>query len=177
MNDQQETTQKCNESKSPNRKSLLVGLFLGAVAGAVLCGAAVVTAMPRMMIVTQESRLGFDETVEALEKAIPEKGWVVSTVSDMNKSMAKHGVEFAPSVKIVELCKADYARDVLSTNPEVSTLMPCAWGVYQASDGKVYITGMNMGLMGKMFGGTIAEVMGTKVAADEARILRAVIRG
>ena len=58
MNDQQETTQKCNESKSPNRKSLLVGLFLGAVAGAVLCGAAVVT------------RRGFSARVAGLDAAM-----------------------------------------------------------------------------------------------------------
>jgi uncharacterized protein (DUF302 family) len=78
-------------------------------------------------------------------------------------------------VKIVELCKAEYARDVLSTNPEVSTLMPCAWGVYEGDDGKIYISGMNMGLMGKMFGGNIAKVMGDLVVKDEARILERVI--
>ena len=30
-----------------------------------------------------------------------------------------------------------------------------------ARDGKVYVSGTNMGLMGKMFGGNVAEVMGT----------------
>lgn len=54
-------------------------------------------------------------------------------------------------------------------------LMPCAWGVY-GKDGKVMITGMNMGLMGKMFGGTIARVMGGSVARDEAAILEKVTK-
>lgn len=67
------------------------------------------------------------------------------------------------------------AKEVLTANPEMSTLMPCAWGVYQ-KDGKVFITGMNTRLMGKLFGGTIARVMGGSVAQDEAAILKQVIR-
>jgi hypothetical protein len=35
---------------------------------------------------------------------------------------------------------------------------------------------MNMCLMGKIFGGTIAEVMGRDVSADEHRILQAVTK-
>jgi uncharacterized protein (DUF302 family) len=93
----------------------------------------------------------------------------------MNKAMSKHGVNMDKQVRIVELCKAPYAKDVLLTNPEVSTLMPCAWGVYKGEDGKVYIAGMNMGLMGKMFGGNIAKVMGGAVAKDEHNMLKAVI--
>ena len=93
----------------------------------------------------------------------------------MNASMAKQGVEFNGKVRLVELCKAEYAHDVLETNPEVSTLMPCAFGVYEGADGAVYISGMNMGLMGKLFGGRIAEIMGNKVAHDEHAILAPVI--
>ena len=77
---------------------------------------------------------------------------------------------------IVELCKAQYAEDVLSTNPEVSTLMPCAWGVYDGDEKKIYITGMNMGLMGKMFGGNIARIMGGSVAVDEKQMIKDVVR-
>ena len=73
-------------------------------------------------------------------------------------------------MRIVELCKADYAKDVLETNPEVSTLMPCAFGVYER-DGKVYVTGLNTGLMGKLMGGNIARVMGGGVAMDETKIM------
>ena len=94
----------------------------------------------------------------------------------MNKAMAKSGVQMDNQVRIVELCNAKYAKDILTTNPEVSTLMPCAWGVYKGKDGKVYISGMNMGLMGKMFGGNIARVMGESVSQDEEKMLGGVIR-
>jgi uncharacterized protein (DUF302 family) len=45
--------------------------------------------------------------------------------------------------------------------------MPCTISVYEKSDGKAYIGSMNAGLLGKMFGGTVAEIMGEKVADDQ----------
>jgi uncharacterized protein (DUF302 family) len=153
----------------------LLFLLVGLVAGVLLTGAAVVTAMPNMMIVTHESRLGFDETISALEKGIPEHGWVVSTVMDMNKSMARHGVDFAPRVKLVKLCNPEHAKSVLTTDRHVSTLMPCTFAVWEGDDGKVYLSKMNMGLMARMFGGNIAKVMGGDVARDERTILSGII--
>ena len=107
---------EAQKQKNPYRSTMLY-ILVGLVAGVALTGVAVVTAMPKMMIVTQESRLGFDETVAALEQAIPAQGWVVSTVSDMNKSMAKQGVEFGPRVKLVKLCKRPTRLDVDAVYP------------------------------------------------------------
>jgi uncharacterized protein (DUF302 family) len=134
--------------------------------------------MPGMMLNVHESRYdSVEETVKQLQLAIEEAGWKSPAVRDMRKSMAKYGVIFEGEARIVELCKADYAKQVLTSNPEVLTLMPCAWGVYRGDDGRVYVSGMNMGLMGKMFGGTIARVMGGSVAADEKSMLSGVIKG
>jgi uncharacterized protein (DUF302 family) len=174
MSEPQETTGE-HKQTNPHRFSLLCAL-IGLVAGALLTGAVVVWAMPRMMIVTQESQLGFDETVAALEKGIPENGWVVSRVMDMNKSMARHGVELEPRVKLVKLCKPEYAKSVLTTDRHVSTLMPCTLAVWEGDDGKVYLSKMNMALMARMFGGNIAKVMGGSVARDEHAILSGIIQ-
>jgi uncharacterized protein (DUF302 family) len=153
--------------------SVLVGLLLGAAITMVVGW----KSMPGLMLTVHESKYSdVDRTCEELRKAIEANGWHCPAVRDMNQSMAKQGVQFDRPVRIVELCKADYAKRVLSRNPEVSTLMPCAWGVYEGPDGKVYISGMNMCLMGKIFGGTIAEVMGRDVSADEHRILQAVTK-
>jgi uncharacterized protein (DUF302 family) len=157
------------------RTRIIWGLS-GLVAGAILCGVAMFALMPSMMLTVQQSRFGtVEETCAALEKAIEAGGWSSPATRDMKKAMAKHGVEFPGEVRIVELCKAEYAGKVLATNPEVLTLMPCAWGVYKGADGKVYVSGMNMGLMGKMFGGTIAEVMGGSVAKDEHGMLADIV--
>ena len=148
----------------------------GLVLGVILCGGGMFLMMPKMMLTIHQSRFDtIEETCAQLQKAIEKNGWSCPAIRDMKTAMAKHGVSFPNNAKIVELCKAEYAKEVLLTNPEVLTLMPCAWGVYKGPDGKVYISGMNMGLMGKMFGGTIAKVMGTSVAADEKKMFADVV--
>jgi uncharacterized protein (DUF302 family) len=159
-----------------NRKFWIPGI-VGVVIGFLLCGVIVFTAMPSMMIVTKECKLGLDETVAALEKRIPEHGWVISGGQpiDMNKSMAKNGVTFKPRVKLIKLCKAEYAKSVLTTDRHISCMMPCTMAVWEADDGKVYLSEMNMSLMAKMFGGNIAKVMGEKVVKEEEKMLEGLL--
>ena len=61
------------------------------------------------------------------------------------------------------------------TDKKVTAIMPCRIGVYETVDGRVFISEMNMGLMSKMFGGTIAEVMGG-VAEEEKEMLRDIVQ-
>jgi len=159
-----------------NRKIWVAGV-VGATIGFVLSGIVVFTAMPSLMIVTRESKLGFDETIAALQKRIPEHGWVISGDQpiDMNKSMTKHGVTFKPHVKLVKLCNAEYAKSVLTSDRYISCMMPCSMAVWEADDGKVYLSEMNMALMAKMFGGNIAKVMGKKVVYDEEEMLQGLL--
>ena len=146
----------------------------GVLTGVVLTGLVAWQFAPGMVVVTKKSTLGFGETVAALETAIADEGWASPGTIDMNKSLAKHGENLAPRVKVIQLCKAEYARDVLLTDRYVSSFMPCAIAVWEADDDTVYVSKMNTGLVGKMFGGNIARVMGEKVAAEEQRILAAV---
>lgn len=167
-----------DEKIKTSHRNIWISGMIGLVIGFLLCGVVVFTTMPSLMIVTAESKLGFDETVAALEKRIPERGWVISGDKpiDMNKSMAKHGVTFEPRVKLVKLCKAEYAKSVLTTDRHVSTMMPCTFSVWEGDDGKVYLSKMNMGLMAKMFGGNVAKVMGGHVVEDEGKILEGFLK-
>jgi hypothetical protein len=55
------------------------------------------------------------------------------------------------------LCTEDIGND---EDKKVTTMMPLGIGMYETSAGQVYISTMNIGIMGIMFGGTIADVMG-----------------
>ena len=147
--------------------------IVGFVIGCLLCGIIVFMTMPSLMIVTKECKLGFDETVAALEKRIPEQNWVISggEPMDMNKSMAKHGITFEPCVKLIKLCKAVYAKSVLTTDRHISCMMPCTMAVWEDDGGKVYLSKMNLSLMAKMFGGNVAKIMGGNVVKEEENIL------
>jgi len=165
------------KNTAQNRFAGKIGWLIGGVVlGIVVFGVSMFMVMPKMMLTVHQSRYDtVEKTCEELTKAISEEGWNSPRVRKTTESIAKHGENLSREVRIVELCNEDYAKRVLTDNPEVSTLMPCAWGVYEGDDGNVYISGMNMGLMGKMFGGTIAEVMGGHVAEDEQEMLSGVI--
>jgi uncharacterized protein (DUF302 family) len=153
----------------------VVALLAGLVLGALLTGVGAWVAMPRLMITSHVSPLGLDETVEALEAAIAEAGWSSPGTMNLNASLAKHGRRFEPRVRVIKLCNATCAADVLTTDRRVSCLMPCSIAVWEGDDGTVMISKLNTGLMGRLFGGNVARVMGGPVAADEARILAQVL--
>jgi uncharacterized protein (DUF302 family) len=54
-------------------------------------------------------------------------------------------------------------------------MMPCTMAIWEADDGKVYLSEMNMSLMAKMFGGNVAKVMGVKVVQNEEEIIQGLL--
>jgi len=151
--------------------------FLGGVAlGIIVAGLAIWLLMPGMMIVSDESRLGFDETVSTIEKAISDWGWISSGTTDMQQSLIEHGQDCPCRIKIIKLCHPQYAKDVLTTDRQMACLMPCSMAVWEGDHGEVYVSKMNTGLMGKMFGGNVAKVMGECVSRDEHAMLISVLK-
>jgi uncharacterized protein (DUF302 family) len=145
----------------------------GIVAGIIIMSIAVFVAMPKMMINVHESSLGFEETVAALEKAVAEQpGWKVPKVFDIQKNIIDAKLGPMTRVKIVTLCNPKYAKTILTDDRDkmVSTMMPLGIGVYETTDGRILLSDMNIGLMGMMFGGTIAEVM-----SDASEDIKAII--
>ena len=131
--------------------------------GMLLMGAIVWFTMPSLMLIKHKSAFNYDETIAALDKEVKNKqNWKVLTVNDYQKSIqdAGHGtIEHTASMNI---CNPRYASMILADdkNRGVTAFMPLAVGVYEDKAGQVYVTQLNIGLLGMMFGGTIAEVMG-----------------
>lgn len=150
--------------------------LIGALIGFFLMGVIVWLAMPPMMINVHKSPYGFDETVVAVEKAVTsQKGWKVAKIFDIQQNIIEAGYPNMTRVKIVTLCNPHYAKRILTNDKDkvVSTMMPLGIGVYETRDGSVYMSEMNVGLVGMMFGGTIANVMGD-ASKDIAKMMNAV---
>jgi len=163
---------KRSSASSDKRKLPIIFMLVGLVTGAGLMVLSGCQSMPGKMVAVHQSKYqDVDQTCRALKTAIEAQGLKCLAIRNLNKSMAKHGVHLDRQVRVVEFCKADYAHDMLKDTPEVCTLMPCTFGVYEGDDGKVYISSMNQYLMGKMFGGTITRVMDGNVVQDQAKIL------
>ena len=69
----------------------------------------------------------------------------------------------------------DDGKSELRDSRHMACLMPCTFAVYEADDGSVRIAKMNTGLMGRVFGGTVARIMGGKVGPEETRMLQDIV--
>ena len=152
-------------------------LFLtGLVVGLLVGWLTMWTTMPRLMMNVHESRLSFEATVQAVQAAAGEAGWQVPKVYDIQKSLRDAGHADMTPLTVISMCQPEYAYAVLKEpgNRTVAGIMPCRVGVYEDDDGKVWVTSLNVGLMSRMFGGTIEEVMG-KVAREEERMMEGIV--
>jgi uncharacterized protein (DUF302 family) len=149
-------------------KNSIIGFILGLVFGVALVAVLISVAAPSMMILQDESKLGFEESVLAIQEAAEATGWKVPKVYRLDKSVAKDGYEVDP-VAIVELCQPHHAAKLLGNDEAkiVTPMMPCRAAIYQTSDGKVIVARMNSGLISKFFGDFVADVMANAAAENE----------
>ncbi|MEN8130608.1 MAG: DUF302 domain-containing protein [Pseudomonadota bacterium] len=148
-------------------KSLL-SFVVGVLVGAGILGAIAWNVAPKMMLVELASPYGLEETVakikENADKINKAQGtkWVSPSVKALHESVKKHGGPDLLPVMLVDLCEPNHANSILKNDDDriLSVMMPCTISVYEKSDGKTYIGHMNAGLMGGLFGGNVAEVMG-----------------
>jgi len=126
--------------------------------------------MPKQMIKEKKSPLGFEETIATIQNNITNNGWIISSTTQMDKSksLKKQGKDVPPTT-LINICQPDHAAAILNDDSSryISIMMPCTISVYKKGDGNTYVATMGMKLMGEMFGGLIADVMGSAVAEEE----------
>lgn len=129
--------------------------------GMALMGLIVWFTMPALMLIKRRSTRSYDDAVAILDEALKKKqNWRVLTVNDYQKITAAFGA--LERVCSVNVCNPRYVSQILAddANRGVTAFMPVAIGVYEDKRGQVFVSRLNVGLLGRMFGGTIAKVMG-----------------
>jgi len=146
----------------------VIKVAAGFTAGVVLTGFVGWSMMPSIMPYESLSPYTTEETVNKIKENAIQAGWVVPNVRPLHKSVLKHGGEKILPVMLVNLCQVDHASNLLKDddNRKISVHMPCTISVYEKSDGKTYISTMDVELLGKTFGGKVAEIL-KKVATDQ----------
>ncbi len=71
----------------------------------------------------------FEEAVLAIEKKSTEKGFRVLHTHDVAATLAEKGFPREP-LKIIEICNAKYASQVLNKDVKISLMLPCPISVY-----------------------------------------------
>ncbi|MBT8126389.1 MAG: DUF302 domain-containing protein [Gammaproteobacteria bacterium] len=114
------------------------------------------------MLIEVESPLGFDETMIKLEENAKYAGWKVPSKWKVNfqKNLMKvTGTDIGKN-KVLKMCEPAAAAKMLVHDEYklLTTMMPCTIAVYEKSDGKTYISLMNMEMLGMIYGGLIKEI-------------------
>ncbi len=87
---------------------------------------------------TVETQKPFEEAVAAIEKKAAEKGFRVLHTHDVAATLAEKGFPREP-LKIIEICNAKYASQVLNKDAKISLMLPCPISVY-VEGGKTHIS-------------------------------------
>ncbi len=157
------------------KQSVVVAL-IALILGGVITFGVIFSLAPSLMMLEDESRYGFEETIANFEQEVENDGWSIMGYTDMQEVLKGHGHDVL-DVRIYELCSSQYSARILQLDDEriVSPLMPCRVSIYKKTDGNTYITRMNSQLMARTFGGVIDEVM-EKAAAETEEILARLIK-
>jgi uncharacterized protein (DUF302 family) len=135
-------------------------LVVGVILGMLIMGLAVWFMMPKLMLIKRKSNLQYGKALESLNNNLQNKqDWMLVKVNDYQERTASFGA--MEKVCSVNICNPRYASMILKddANRGVTAFMPPAIGIYEDKKGQVFVSQLNVGLLGMMFGGTIAKVM------------------
>jgi len=97
------------------------------------------------VITKKDFKSAVDSVVRETEKA----GFRVLHIHDVQETLSKKGFAIEP-LKIIEICNAKNAYDVLQKDLRMGLLLPCKINVYQ-KEGETYISGMKPSVMRGIF--------------------------
>ena len=125
--------------------TFLAGLIIGVAATLLIIS----LILPKKMFVVEESKLNFEETVNAIVESAEDNDWTVSHIYDLQASLKKKNFDVAP-INVISLCNPPYANKILGTDEDrmVSAMMPCRVAVYEKA-GKTYISMLNAELFAR----------------------------
>lgn len=124
-------------------------------------------------ILEKKSRLGFNETVTALQEAAKRRGWKIGDIVDVQAAMQKAGKKNVKPFKTLAMCKQDLAEKLLKAQiaQKVMPFVPCQMSVFEGTDGKVHIVKPNTEVMAQLAMPAFAPLL--KQFAEEEKALLA----
>ena len=131
-------------------------------------------AMGSQMLVEIESPLGFDDTLAKIEENARYEGWKVPSKWKVNfqKNLMKTTGKDIGKNQVLKMCEPEAAVKILVNDElkKLTTMMPCTIAVYEKSNGKTYISMMNIEMLGMIYGGVV-----TGIAAELAPQMDAMV--
>jgi len=142
--------------------TVTVSLIFGFILGIIFAAAAISISASEMMVKELKSPYDFDKTVRVVSDRINNKaGWHVTNVIDQNHEVKENGGYEIGNFKIIKFCHGKFAADMLQADDrkKIGNMMPKSFAIYEKSDGQVYVSTMNGGVIGKLFGGETEKII------------------
>ncbi len=157
-------------------KKFLSGILCGAIL-VLLAGTILMPQFGKLFFVEDSSRFSYEETISKVRKQCDaDLGWHIIQVKDFNKAYLKKGMGELPfRLTEFKVGNPDHSYRVNKEFPAVSTFMPAAIAIVEYEPGDVRIYRKNTGLMGRMFTGSVKQVMQYEVPQELDRILSDII--
>jgi uncharacterized protein (DUF302 family) len=140
----------------------IVSVIIGFLIGIIFSGILLSVSSGEMMVKEFKSPYEFNKTVDLITQRINAKdGWHVTGVIDQNKEVLANGGFEIGNYKIIKYCHGGYSARMLMADErkKIGNMMPKSFAVYEKSDGQVFISSMNGGIMGKLFGGEVEKII------------------
>jgi uncharacterized protein (DUF302 family) len=90
--------------------------------------------MADMAYVTRSSKCMAD-TVDAVQAAATDAGWMVLVVHDLKQRFVSKGFDWEGGLTIIEICNSKFATQMVSANPRLALHLPCPIVVREDEDG------------------------------------------
>ena len=119
------------------------------------------------MLYIKEAKGTVREVGEKLMAAATANKFGVLGTHDLRQKMADKGVEFHGQCLIFEVCNPVQAKQVLESDPSISTALPCRISVYEQA-GKVKIATIKPTALFAMFGRS--DLAGVAQGVEDAMI-------
>lgn len=152
----------------------MLKVVIGFIAGAVIAVLLMSNYMGSLMFREVPSQFSEEETIARIQRNIQKtgNGWALVGLRNPGRAIEAAGGNTLP-VMMIEACSTKYSAPILKDDSIrfLSNLMPCKISVYKKNDGKTYIGLMNAGLLGRMFGPKVGEIM-SHVAEDQAKFIQ-----
>jgi uncharacterized protein (DUF302 family) len=128
--------------------------------------------MGSVMIHEKVSPYDFDTTVATIKENAQACDWEVPKTFDFQASLLEHDRPDPGRLMVMKLSSPDLASRMFTHDESkfVAVMAPYSIAVYEKSDGKTYVSSMNMTLMSRLMGPRVGPIL-ADIAADDDAIL------
>jgi uncharacterized protein (DUF302 family) len=128
--------------------------------------------MMAVMFDVRTSKLGYEETINAVKSGAAKRGWKVGEVEDMQTKLQQAGMKDAKRMKIIPTCPAQANERVAKAGGGKTPPLPCRVTVFEGKDGKTMLVRMNTANMAKMMQDPALAKVLAEIGAEEEAVFK-----